>query len=147
LEKKMKLESLILENYRCFERLELPLHPKMTVLVAENGQGKSTLLDGIRVGLCAYVHSFDLANNADLANGIVDTGEVAGVDFHAVTGLDAVVIAEVQTWVRRRVLRTFVRRGLIDKRDADVMGAWIGVRVRYSARRRDLSNTLRATGD
>ncbi len=66
----MKLDSLVLENYRCFERLELPLHPNMTVLVAENGQGKSTLLDGIRVGLWAYVHSFDLANNADLANGI-----------------------------------------------------------------------------
>lgn len=69
----MKLNLLILENYRCFERLELPLHPNMTVLVAENGQGKSTLLDAIRVALWPYVHGFDLASSgvADPANGIV----------------------------------------------------------------------------
>jgi len=36
----MKLDSLILENYRCFESLKLALYLNMTVLVAENGQGK-----------------------------------------------------------------------------------------------------------
>jgi predicted ATP-binding protein involved in virulence len=68
----MKLDSLMLENFRCFERLELLLHPKVTVLVAENGQGKSALLDAIRIGLWPYVHSFDLASSgfADPANGI-----------------------------------------------------------------------------
>jgi len=68
----MKLDSLVLENFRCFARLELALHPKMTVLVAENGQGKSALLDAIRIGLWPYVHSFDLASSgfADPANAI-----------------------------------------------------------------------------
>jgi predicted ATP-binding protein involved in virulence len=68
----MKLNRLLLENYRCFKQLELTLHPHMTVLVAENGQGKSTLLDAIRVALWPYVHSFDLASSgfADPANGI-----------------------------------------------------------------------------
>jgi predicted ATP-binding protein involved in virulence len=68
----MKLDRIILENYRCFKRLELVLHPNITVLVAENGQGKSTLLDAIRVGLWPYVHSFDLASSGvnDIANGI-----------------------------------------------------------------------------
>ncbi|NOU01077.1 MAG: AAA family ATPase [Gallionella sp.] len=68
----MKLNRLLLENYRCFDHLELPLHPQMTVLVAENGQGKSTLLDALRVALWPYVHCFDLASSgfADPANGI-----------------------------------------------------------------------------
>lgn len=44
--------------------------------------------------------------------------------FHAVCGLDAVAIADVQAVARQRILRTFVKRGLIDKDDADEMGGW-----------------------
>ena len=60
----MKLSKLRLENFRCFDELELELHPKLTVLVAENGQGKSTLLDAIRIALWPYVSRFDLAHSA-----------------------------------------------------------------------------------
>jgi len=62
------------------------------------------------------------------AANIGDTNEAAdavtGVDFHAATGLDAAAIARVQTQVRRRILRAFVRRGLIDKCDRDEMMGW-----------------------
>ncbi len=44
--------------------------------------------------------------------------------FHAASGLDAPVLAGVQALVRQRILSTFIRRGLIDKNDADVMGGW-----------------------
>ncbi|HET6385825.1 MAG TPA: AAA family ATPase, partial [Armatimonadota bacterium] len=37
----MQLSSVTLSNFRCFERLEVPLHPRLTVLVAENGGGKT----------------------------------------------------------------------------------------------------------
>ena len=57
----MRLKKITLENFRCFEKLELELHPQMTVLVAENGQGKSTILDAIRIALWPFVGSFDLA--------------------------------------------------------------------------------------
>jgi Putative transposase len=50
--------------------------------------------------------------------------EAAGVVFHAAFGLDALAIADVQALVRRRVLRAFVRRGLIDKSDGDEMAGW-----------------------
>ena len=49
---------------------------------------------------------------------------VAGVDFHAATDLDAAAIAQVQAQVRQRILRAFVRRGLIDKCDGEEMGSW-----------------------
>lgn len=60
----MKLSKLRLENFRCFADMELELHPKLTVLAAENGQGKSTLLDAIRIALWPYVSRFDLAHSA-----------------------------------------------------------------------------------
>ena len=44
--------------------------------------------------------------------------------FHAACGLDAAAIAEVQAAARQRILRTFGRRGLIEKDDADEMGGW-----------------------
>lgn len=71
----MKLDRLVLENFRCFENLELDLHPNMTVLVAENGQGKSTLLDAVRISLWPYVHSFDLAST-----GFNDPANAIGID-------------------------------------------------------------------
>ncbi|MFK4233537.1 ATP-binding protein [Pseudomonas guariconensis] len=68
----MKLESLRIENFRCYADLEMPLHPQLTVLVAENGQGKSTLLDAVRIALWPYVSSFDLSSTGynDPANSI-----------------------------------------------------------------------------
>lgn len=69
----MKLTSLYLKNYRCFDELEMSLHPQLTVIVAENGQGKTTLLDAIRVGLWPFINSFELAKTStfnDPANSI-----------------------------------------------------------------------------
>lgn len=68
----MRINKLRLKNFRCFSELELDLNEKLTVLVAENGQGKSTLLDAIRIALWPYVASFDLARPAfnDPGNGI-----------------------------------------------------------------------------
>jgi predicted ATP-binding protein involved in virulence len=60
----MKLEKLRVENFRCFSDLEVELHPRMTVLVAENGQGKSSVLDAVRIALWPFVAGFDLARNA-----------------------------------------------------------------------------------
>ncbi len=68
----MKLEKIDIENFRCFERLEIDFHEKMTVVVAENGQGKSTVLDAIRIGFWPYLNAIDLAKSDynDPANGI-----------------------------------------------------------------------------
>lgn len=59
----MRLSKIALENFRCFAALELDLHPQMTVLVAENGLGKSSVLDAIRIALWPFVSSFDLAKS------------------------------------------------------------------------------------
>ncbi|MGB3919331.1 MAG: AAA family ATPase [Thiothrix litoralis] len=68
----MKLDSITLKNFRCYEDLTVGLHPQLTVLVANNGGGKTTLLDALRIGLWPFVGSFDLARSkfADPANAI-----------------------------------------------------------------------------
>jgi predicted ATP-binding protein involved in virulence len=58
----MKLKTLEIKNFRCFESLEIDLHEQLTVIVAKNGQGKSSILDAIRIGLWTFVGSFDLAH-------------------------------------------------------------------------------------
>lgn len=60
----MKLEKITLDNFRCYQHLEIELHPNITVLAANNGQGKTTILDAIRIALWSYVSQFDLAKTA-----------------------------------------------------------------------------------
>jgi predicted ATP-binding protein involved in virulence len=60
----MRLKKLELTNFRCFESLSIDLDEQLTVLVAKNGQGKTSVLDAIRIGLWAFVGGFDLARNS-----------------------------------------------------------------------------------
>jgi predicted ATP-binding protein involved in virulence len=66
----VKLIRLELENYRCFPTLTLELDPQLTLLVARNGQGKTSLLDAIKVALWPYVRGFDLGSTTNDTTGI-----------------------------------------------------------------------------
>jgi hypothetical protein len=55
---------------------------------------------------------------------VFDAAAAGVVVFHAATGIDHNAIAEVQARVRRRLLRVFVRRGLLPGDDAQAMGQW-----------------------
>lgn len=54
----MKLHSIELKNYRLFPELRCELHPSLTVFVANNGGGKTSILDAIRVLFDAYLGAF-----------------------------------------------------------------------------------------
>ena len=51
----LRIDHLRLKNFRCFVACDLKLHPKLTVLVAENAQGKTALLDALRLALQEFV--------------------------------------------------------------------------------------------
>ena len=53
----LRLNKLTLENYRCFEKVAIEFHPELTVLVAENGRGKTAVLEAIRTALSSFVDS------------------------------------------------------------------------------------------
>ena len=83
-----------------------------------------------RLGAVAFIHRFGSTLNPHLhfhcvvIDGVFDAAAAGGVIFHAATGLDANAIAEVQACVRRRLLRVFVRRGLLPGDDARAMAQW-----------------------
>jgi predicted ATP-binding protein involved in virulence len=58
----MKLETITIENFRCFDKLTLDLHPELTVLIAPNGAGKTALLDAARASVWPFVKAFDLGS-------------------------------------------------------------------------------------
>ena len=51
----MKLQTLTMENFRACEQLELELGSRLTVLLGNNGSGKTSVLDGIAIGLGAVL--------------------------------------------------------------------------------------------
>lgn len=51
----LRLDKLTLHNFRCFTNCLLELDPNLTVLVAENAQGKTALLNAISIALDVFV--------------------------------------------------------------------------------------------
>jgi hypothetical protein len=82
------------------------------------------------IGAVAFIHRFGSSLNEHvhfhccIVDGVFESADAADAVFHAATGLDAGAVADVQALVRRRILRAFVSRGLIDKGDGEEMGGW-----------------------
>lgn len=55
----LNIQKLSLRDYRCFESIDIDFHPQLTVLVASNGAGKTSILDAVAVAFGPYVGAFD----------------------------------------------------------------------------------------
>ena len=55
----LKIRRLKLRNYRCFREIEVDFHEQLTVLVAQNGAGKTSILDALAVAFGPYIGAFD----------------------------------------------------------------------------------------
>lgn len=60
----MRINSIILENFRNYRNLELSFDPSRNIIVGENAQGKTNLIEAIY--LTAFARSFRTSNSADL---------------------------------------------------------------------------------
>jgi hypothetical protein len=84
----------------------------------------------VRLGAVAFIHCFGSALNPHrhfhcvVIDGVFEPAPADAVVFHAASGLDANAIAQVQQCVRRRLLRVFVRRGLLPADAAQAMAQW-----------------------
>ena len=47
----MYISRLCLQNYRCYDNFEIDFNKELTVIVAENGKGKTAILDAVAVAL------------------------------------------------------------------------------------------------
>lgn len=54
----LRIDRLILRNYRCFKEFEIDFHPQVTILTARNGQGKTAVLDALGLSLTPLLASF-----------------------------------------------------------------------------------------
>ncbi len=63
----MKLHGICLQNFRCFEALDVELHPGFTLLVGVNGAGKTSLLDALAVALDAWFLGFPTLKNRNIS--------------------------------------------------------------------------------
>ncbi|SHE75242.1 Predicted ATP-binding protein involved in virulence [Modicisalibacter ilicicola DSM 19980] len=59
----MRFKQLSLENFRHLAHFETTLDERLTVLVARNGQGKTTVLDALAVLLGSFVGAFDMGKS------------------------------------------------------------------------------------
>ncbi len=55
----MRLSSINIKNFKCFEDETVTLHPKLNVLLGNNGTGKTTLLEALRIAIGSLYLSFD----------------------------------------------------------------------------------------
>ena len=60
----MKINSIILENFRNYKNLELDFDESRNIIVGENAQGKTNLVEAIY--LTAFARSFRTNNSQDL---------------------------------------------------------------------------------
>lgn len=63
----MRIKSIKLHNFRCFEDLNMEFHPRCNVLVGKNGAGKSSILDAVSIALGAYLNAIDGAIGSTIA--------------------------------------------------------------------------------
>lgn len=105
----MKLDRILLQNFRCFENLTVEFHPRLTVIVAENGGGKTAILDAIALGFGRYLTK--LPGVAGLALRATDVS----IDQHEIYAPFTILSWEVTTDEKTKIVWAGGRR-----RDASV---------------------------
>lgn len=141
----MRIEHIHLKNYRCFDSLSVDFHLQMTVLVAPNGQGKTSVLDAIKVALWPYVAGFDLGSTTNDVTGIqIDDVRREQVQSHEMDWrLPAEIKAMGQLQVRQLVLDGVLKNPLTNPEGSTLGIAvtfnedvpWQGVRYRESVKK------------
>jgi|CXWL01.1.fsa_nt_gi predicted ATP-binding protein involved in virulence len=62
----MNLKKITLKDYRCFKSLEIDFHPQLTVIIGDNGNGKTSILDAIAIGISPFIGAFDQGKKKDI---------------------------------------------------------------------------------
>src|SRR5580698_4789082 len=94
-------KHLHLGNFRCFEKLDLALEEDLTVLFAENGGGKSAILNALAMGLAVIQRASPSNTRPNSAHdprlvtlderGRREPGGVCRIEWGADLGLEASV--------------------------------------------------------
>lgn len=67
----MKINKIQIQNFKCFEDVSIELHPRLNVLMGNNGTGKSSLLEAFRILIGSLYLGYDKYDNKIVMPGIV----------------------------------------------------------------------------
>ena len=106
------------------------LHILLRVVEAHLRKHSSGASARVRFGAVSFVHRFGASLNRHLhyhcciLDGVFEPLQAGGVQFRQASALAPEQVAVIEAQVRRRVLRWFSRRGLLDPDDARDMLTW-----------------------
>ncbi|MDF1579246.1 MAG: AAA family ATPase [Desulfuromonadales bacterium] len=108
----MRLNSLAVYNFRLFNFFTIEFHPKLTVIVAPNGGGKTAILDAIRIALGPYLSVFPTGKNSGVENDDIrqvktlpEIGQMADALPVAIHATGCLSSSKTEEWYRERVSR------------------------------------------
>ena len=118
----LRIDHLHLRNFRCFGECIIKLHPLLTVLVAENGRGKTAILDAIGIALATFV---DTVAHTRQSHGFDRTdvrlvlGESGAMDSKLPTEFvaDGYVAGQLINW--RRALKGYGAKARTTNKEAE----------------------------
>lgn len=103
----LRLSKLRLRNFRCFGTMSeaLELDPRLTVLVAKNGSGKTAVLNALRISLGTFTRAAMALSQANIKKSdatlppfsVVNS---AGAHYPVAIVVEGVVDSQAQTWKR-----------------------------------------------
>mgnify|MGYP002521642772 CR=1 FL=1 len=62
----MQIDRITIKNFRGFENFEAKFNKGLTVIVGNNGSGKSVLLDAVSIAIGAFLTGFDGVKSPDI---------------------------------------------------------------------------------
>ena len=80
----MFIKKLHLQNFRCYRDFTLEFSPKLTVIVAENGKGKTAILDALAIAMTPYLAAFHGSRPRNFQSGDVRMILEQGLDAQGV---------------------------------------------------------------
>ena len=109
----MKIKGLVLENFRNYKNLEIEFDERRNLIVGENAQGKTNLVEAIY--LTAFARSFRNNNSADM----IMFGETSGRVSADLTSED--IDKNISITIRSDGKKMIKKDGKVVKRTADLL--------------------------
>lgn len=143
----LRVDRIELENYRCFPKLSVEFHPRLTVLAARNGMGKTAVLDAIAIALGPFVGAFDEGKGRHFEAADARLKRVGGALtemeplYPVVLMAEGLIDGQRQTW-RRRLASSRAHTTYAEAKPLDAFGQSLQQAVRGAAEGRQSSPVL-----
>lgn len=105
----LRISKLEISNFRRFESLSIDFDQQLTVLVGDNGTGKSTLIDAASIALGTLFHKIEYATSPSISSYdarevVTKQGDMMVVQpqYPVVIGAEGVAFGESISWSRSR---------------------------------------------